>query len=129
MSAIDPTGRLLANLRQQAEELRRKHPSLGAGASNSASQIRQSSKDPLSLAIPQILLVDRHEFQAPRQAFRIFLTCVLAQEFGMGVTNDPGFAGLVDRVQSSMEDDPQLLSALNEAGEHLLRIVHGSGTR
>jgi sugar (pentulose or hexulose) kinase len=126
MSTIDPTARLLGSLRRQAEELRKKNPGLARNTTETAGHPPNVSRDPLSLATPQLLLIDRHDPQACRKAFKVYLTCVLAQEFGTDIINDPGFAVLVDQVQLTMENDPQLLKAMSEAGDHLMRAVHES---
>lgn len=129
MSAIDPTGRLLAYLRQQTQELRQKYPrGVGSGSPSSPQQRKPSgNKDALALATPQILSIDKDDPQSRRKAFRIYLTCILVQEFGIAVTNDPGFASLVDRVHDTMDEDSQLREAMDQAGELLLKNAHAGG--
>lgn len=124
MSAIDPTGKLLAYLRQQTKDLRQKHPP-GVGNASLAQQRKlDGDKDALALATQQILKIDRDDPQSRRKAFRIYLASILAQEFGAGLTDDPGFAGLVDRVQETMEADGELRQAMSQAGELLLNAAH-----
>jgi hypothetical protein len=124
MSAIDPTGRLLAYLRQQAKDLREKHPA-GVGTAAVPQQRKPGGdKDALALATQQILSIDRDNPQSPRKAFRIYLASILGQEFGAAVTDDPGFAALVDRVQETMEADGELRQAMAQAGELLLKAAH-----
>jgi hypothetical protein len=121
MSTIDPTGRLLAYLRQQTQDLRRQYPPATGVASDGQQGKPAGNKDALALASQQILSIQQDDPNRQRKAFRIYLTCVLVQEFGTAVTVDPGFSGLVDRVQDTMEADAQLLRAMEEAGELLLR--------
>jgi hypothetical protein len=124
MSAIDPTGRLLAYLRQQSKDLRQKYPSSVGNASVPQQRKLDGDKDALALATQQILSIDKGDPESHRKAFRIYLTSILAQEFGAAVTNDPGFAGMVDRVQETMEADGELRQAMHQAGELLLKAAH-----
>lgn len=124
MTSIDPTGRLLAYLRQQTQEWRRQQPS-GANKPDNARQNRKSDKqDAMSIASRQVAAIDKDDPQSRRKAFRIYLASLLMQEFGAGVANDPGFSNLVDRVQDTMEGDLQLKQSMEQAGDLLLKAAH-----
>lgn len=124
MTSIDPTGRLLAHLREQAQEWRRLNPP-GAGKPDDAQQRTPAGeRDALGLATQQVRSIDKNDPDSPRKAFRIYLASVLVKELGDGVINDPGFLGLVDRVQDTMESDLQLRESIRQAGEVLIRIAH-----
>lgn len=124
MTSIDPTGKLLAYLRQQTQEWRRQQPA-GAGKPDSAQRgSRKSDKqDALSIASRQVAAIDKDDPQSRRKAFRIYLASLLMQEFGAGVANDPGFSSLVDRVQDTMEGDLQLKQSMDQAGDLLLKAA------
>ena len=121
MTSIDPTGRLLAQLQQVAQEMRR-HAGGPAKSGPAAKSARR--RDAMQLAVEQVTRIDRDDPQARSKAFRAYLAVVLAQEFGAGVVNDPKFAALVDRVGDTMQADPQLQQAIERAGEILLKSAH-----
>ncbi|MBI2308395.1 MAG: hypothetical protein HYU78_13915 [Rhodocyclales bacterium] len=46
---------------------------------------------------------------------RVFVESVLSWQFGAGLLSDPGFADLVNDVQSALESDPEFFAALERA--------------
>ncbi len=58
--------------------------------------------------------------QRRRKAFRLFLEGVLLQEFGRDRLDDKGLGELVDSVMQRMEEDAQLIQAMQDAGDVLL---------
>jgi hypothetical protein len=53
----------------------------------------------------------------------VFLETVLLSELGSNLLNDPGFAPMVDHVQSEMEADPDLALAARHAAQVLLKTA------
>ncbi|HVE53979.1 MAG TPA: hypothetical protein VNB23_11415 [Ramlibacter sp.] len=118
MTSIDPTGKLLAYLRRQSDQLRRQ-PAPGTGAIATRKEpSRQGSSHRANIEIAKL---DPADPQARRSAFRIFLRGVLTRELGAGVASDPGFPALVERVHDTMEADAELKLAIEQAGELLLK--------
>lgn len=121
MTSIDPTGRLLAHLRAQTQDLRREASAAGAprrpGAERSQATQRRTFEEQLAAGVAAIANEDP---QRRRKAFRVFLEAVLLREIEPALINSPGFASLVDRVQSTMESDAALKPAIDEAGALIL---------
>jgi hypothetical protein len=55
-----------------------------------------------------------------RKAFRIFLEAILGQEFGPELIGSASFDQLVGQVLLQMEEDAELVLAMDEAGAQLL---------
>jgi len=125
LTSIDPTSRMLAQLRQTAQEWRRQHPSPAGGAAAGTAARGEKRRDPMQLAVRQVAQIDPEDPDARSKAFRAYLAAVLTQELGARAAQDPGFAGLVDRVGDTMASDPQLKDAIDRAGELLLKSAHG----
>lgn len=60
-----------------------------------------------------------------RKAFRVYLQAVLVRECGIQHADDPAFQDLVERVQDTMEADPRLRHAIENAGDMLLQSAGG----
>jgi hypothetical protein len=125
MTSIDPTGRLLAHLRQQAQEIRRQKAAAENTRNAAPSKHPQEGQDLLGLTTQQVREIDRDDPHARQKAFRVYLASTLMQEFGADLANDPAFTQLLERVQSTMEADPQLRRSIDQAGEILLRASRG----
>ncbi|MBV8464748.1 MAG: hypothetical protein JO218_02275 [Burkholderiales bacterium] len=63
-----------------------------------------------------------------RKAFRVFLECVLVNELGDGLVNDPGFYQMVDDIQRDMENDARIAAAMREAIAQLLHQGEAAST-
>jgi hypothetical protein len=119
MASIDPTSRMLSYLREQAQEWRRQVPASGV-PSKRAGDAGQTRPDRMKLAAQAISAIDPQDPDSPRKAFRLYLEGLLARELGAS-SAQPGFAGLVERVHATMEADPELKQAMEQAGALLLK--------
>lgn len=68
----------------------------------------------------RIKALDPDDPKRGRKAFRIFLESVLLSELGEGLINDPQFYQMVDKIQDTMERDPRILAAIEQAVAALL---------
>lgn len=73
-----------------------------------------------SLIAERVRALDPADPDRGRKAFRVFLESVLLAELGEELINDPGFYQLVDQVQRTMEDSPQISAAMSKAVGRLL---------
>lgn len=73
-----------------------------------------------SLIAERVQALDPADPDRGRKAFRIFLESVLLAELGEELINDHGFYQLVDQVQRTMEDSPQISAAMSKAVARLL---------
>jgi len=120
VTSIDPTGKLFAYLRSQAQDLQRQAaaaPPRQPGAVPGQVAQRRTFEEQLAAGVAAI---DGEDPQRKRKAFRVFLEAILLRDIEPALINSPGFAGLVDRVQTTMEADPALKPAVDEAGALLL---------
>jgi hypothetical protein len=123
MSTIDPSTRILAQIRALALEWRQR-------AGDAAGSRVLDDHQPMSAADrPQdwmaqvaraVVAIEPNDPDRRRKAFRIYLQAVLVRECGIRRADDPGFQDLVDRVQQAMEADPRLRSSIETAGNMLL---------
>jgi len=72
------------------------------------------------LITERVKALDPEDPKRGRKAFRIFLESVLLSELGEGLINDPQFYQMVDKIQDSMERDPRILAAIEQAVAALL---------
>lgn len=72
------------------------------------------------LITERIKSLDPEDPKRGRKAFRIFLESVLLSELGEGLINDPQFYQMVDKIQDTMERDPRILAAIEQATAALL---------
>ncbi|NHZ89932.1 hypothetical protein F2P45_13050 [Massilia sp. CCM 8733] len=79
----------------------------------------QASARMSGLLLQRVAALDQADPERGRKAFRIFLESVLLAEFGEALINDPAFYAMVDQVQLTMEDDPQIAGAIAQAAESL----------
>jgi hypothetical protein len=80
-----------------------------------------------TLIAERVRALDPADPDRGRKAFRIFLESVLLAELGEELINDHGFYQLVDQVQRTMEDSPQIAAAMSKAVARLLEP--GAGRR
>lgn len=72
------------------------------------------------LIAERIKALDPDDPKRGRKAFRIFLESVLLSELGEGLINEPQFYQMVDQIQDTMERDPRILAAIEQAVTALL---------
>lgn len=123
MSTIDPTTRLLAQIRAQAHEWRGRvgaQPGLPAPGKRSPAEGTQGPRDWMAQVAEAVVAIEPADPDRRRKAFRIYLRAVLARECGIQRTDDQGFQDLVERVQQTMEADPRLKEAIEAAGDMLV---------
>ena len=127
---IDPSNRLAALIRAQfAAQLR---PTVQARASaaplrpastageNAMSGAGGADAQIQELVALRVRALSPEDPQRRRKAFRLFLEGVLLQEFGRDRLDDKGLGELVDSVMQRMEEDAQLIQAMQDAGDVLL---------
>jgi hypothetical protein len=124
MTTIDPSSRLLAQLRALALDWKQRvgdrrdatvrgEPAVGTPAEEPRAWMEQVAR--------AVVASEPNDPDRRRKAFRIFLQAVVARECGIRQVDDARFQGLVDRVQETMEADPKLRAAIDTAGDLLLR--------
>jgi hypothetical protein len=124
MPSIDVTARLADVIRTQIASLRdRKGARQAAGKRPAASAERQG--DVAADVAARIRSVDAADPDRERKAFRMFLEAVLISELGAKIAEDPQFAAMVEHVQGSMEADPEIARAAQQAARVLLKIADG----
>jgi hypothetical protein len=119
MTSVDATGRILAQIREQAGAIAGR-PAPAAKPGTTAPPKGTPRPGLQTLVAQRVQAIGAEDPQRRRKAFRIFLESVLVSEMGNELINDPAFHSLVDQVQQAMESDPQLRPAINDAGDYLL---------
>jgi hypothetical protein len=120
---LDPTSQLAALIRLRVTSLRRQQ----AGSQGAARQplspndSAAAMPDLAALIAQRVRAISPDDPQRERKALRVFLETVLLSELGSNLLNDPGFAPMVDHVQSEMEADPDLALAARHAAQVLLK--------
>lgn len=131
MSSIDSVQQIVATIR--AEMAARVKP---GERQERAAQGRQAGKEKVGGSAQQhmgsqisqrVKALDPDDPKRGKKAFRIFLESVLLTELGENLINDPGFYQMVDEVQSSMEQDPQIAEAIGKAVAILLDAKPAGG--
>lgn len=122
MSTIDPTGQLVAVIRQQIATARNGQVgrNVRQGEPARAKGPKQPGTSLSELLARRVQTIDPDDPGRNRKAFRAFLESVLLGELGMELINDPAFYRLVDDVQGTMESDAVLRARIDEAGQLLL---------
>ena len=128
MTRIAPSNELLALIRQQAAALHRHAPG-AAEAKPAAREMRASPQktaggkpDLAAARIAQaIALIRPDDPLRRRKAFRAFLEASLAREFGIADPTAPAFQHLLNTVEAGMLADPEISTAIDRAGDLLLR--------
>jgi hypothetical protein len=121
--SLDPTNQLAALIRVQVAALRRQQPGKKPAASErpSSSGAACAAPDLAALVAQRVRSIKADDPERERKALRVFLETVLLSELGPELINDPGFAAMVDHVQTQMTSDPDLASAAREAARTLLK--------
>jgi len=91
-----------------------------SGKKPRAGSARQEPSGMGRLITERVKALDPEDPKRGRKAFRIFLESVLLSELGEGLINDPQFYQMVDKIQDSMERDPRILAAIEQAVTALL---------
>ncbi len=127
MSPLDPLGPILAQVRARALALKRKESGRAGVVSEEISAPGGSASEDdlmegLAAAVAGISadVPDRR-----RKAFRLYMEAVLARELGVSDSSAAGFQDLLQRVLSSMEEDPVLRAAMERAGDAILSGARG----
>jgi hypothetical protein len=120
---LDPTSQLAALIRLQVTSLRQQQAGSKAAARQqpSTSDSASANADMAALIAQRVRAINPDDPQRERKALRVFLETVLLSELGSNLLNDPGFAPMVDHVQSEMEADPDLTLAARHAAQVLLK--------
>lgn len=112
MNPVNPLDGLAAILRKRiASDGATKEKAVGQrGITEAPTGVQRPSlkvlKRKLELSIETIALDDPAR---DKKITRFFVESVLAWQFGDAIINDPGFSGLADEVQATLEIDPQFL--------------------
>jgi len=124
MTTIDPSSRLLAQIRAQALDWKQRLGERREAAPReepAKSVAAEGAQDWMAQVARAVVAIEPDDPNRRRRAFRIYLQAVLARECGIRQVDDAGFQGLIDRVQETMEADPRLRSAIETAGDMLLQ--------
>ena len=123
MPGLDPTSQLAALIRLQVTALRRQQAGSQAAARQQppTNDSAAATSDLATLIAQRVRAISPDDPQRERKAVRVFLETVLLSELGANLLNDPGFASMVDHVQSEMEADPELCLAARHAAQVLLK--------
>lgn len=111
MSGIDPTQRLIAQIRAAltARPDRQRGSANPAAPPRSKDALQQLSQDLRSA----VRAVDLASADGPRRGRRAFVEAVLLDEFGMSLANDPRFPQIVDKVEAAIVDEDELRRELD----------------
>lgn len=127
MAEINSIQQIVATLRTQlASQAGRGHasgsaprPAASAAAATPAAQLG-------SLISRRVKAIDPNDPERRRKTFRIFLESVFLDEFGDNLINDHRFYQMVDAVQQTMEQDPEIRSRIEAAVASLLDAPKGA---
>lgn len=128
MTTIDPASRLLAQIRAQAREWKRRVASGREGSAGETSLAPTAGETPahwMAQVARSVVAIAPTDPDRRRKAFRVYLQATLARECGIEHFDDPAFQDLVARVQDAMEADPRLRRAIESAGDMLLESAAG----
>ena len=119
-TAIGSVAQLVAVIRSQLAPRVEMSPSkVRTGARRTAAAEGDKARQLASMLAQRMRSIARDDPQRGKKAFRVFLESILLSHFGQQMINDPQFYQLVDRVQQTMEDDPQLTALVEKAIAHL----------
>ncbi len=124
VGAIGPVQQIVAAIRA---EMAGRVQTGAAPRRTTAKPARKPASRSGSLIADRVRALDPADPDRGRKAFRIFLESVLLAELGEELINDHGFYQLVDQVQRTMEDSPQISAAMSKAVARLLEP--GAGQR
>lgn len=128
MTRIGPTPQLLAQIRTQALAFRREQAARGPGGQVGEPRrpAAEATQEDWSAQVARaVVAIAADDPQRRRKAFRVYLQAALARAFGIRAVEAKSFQDLVDRVQETMELDPQLRDAIEAAGKMLLEHAGG----
>jgi hypothetical protein len=122
MTTVGPVSLLIAQIQAQAASWRRQRAVGGEAARpDPEAGLREEPTNWATYLSQEVRSIRPDDPQRHRKAFRVYLQSLLARECGITRIDDPGLLDLVDRVQETMERDPAICSAIQRAGEELLR--------
>ncbi len=116
MTGIDKVQQIVATIR--AEMATRVAGTDGAARATPKRNVKSGagSQQRMGKLISQrVKALEPDDPQRGKKAFRIFLESVLLNEFGEELINDHSFYQMVDAVEQSMEQDPQIALAVDKA--------------
>ena len=87
---------------------------------------RSARPDLASRLTRRLLDVDPNAPDAHQRALAVFLECLLVQECGDDLLNDPGLFNLVASVQAQMQASAELQPLLHQATQWLLQVASSS---
>ena len=118
MTRIDSNQRLAAAVHGELHAFQARR---GQAAAAAAPAARSSAHSGVRALVAQrVRALDADDPRRRHKAVRIFLESVLLYELGVQLVQDPVFADMVDAVQSQMQGDPQLATALDQLASLLL---------
>lgn len=121
MRPIDPSNPVLAQIRAQAMEWRRRSPAPEPSATEQQQRRPpQGAQDWLSQVARAVAVIPVDDPQRRKRAFRVYVQALLARECRVRRVDDQQFQELVDRVIETMESEPRLRAAMARAGDALL---------
>jgi hypothetical protein len=132
MSSIDSVQQIVATIRAQmtarvsaAEPPRTPSAEARPPKTPKIDGAEQQQQRMSNLIGQRVKALDPDDPKRGRKAFRIFLESVLLAEFGESLINDPAFYQMIDDVQQTMEQDPQISETINKAVASLLGTQPG----
>ncbi|AXQ28071.1 hypothetical protein D0B54_05000 [Solimonas sp. K1W22B-7] len=109
MSGIDPTQRLIAQIRAALSTRPERPRGTAAGPSGSAAARNKDAIQRISQDLRgAIRAVDLENEDGPRRGRRAFIEVVLLDEFGVSLANDPRFPQIVDKVEAVIVGEEEL---------------------
>lgn len=127
MSGIDSTGKFLRQIAEQVSAIGRQSAPLAKAPVRAQAGRKGPPPSLQALVVQRVRAIGDEDPQRRRKAFRIFLESILSAELGGQLINDPAFHQMVDNVQQSMEANPELLPAIERAGDFLLASARKKG--
>lgn len=120
MPAISSVQQIVATLRAEMAG-RAGAAGLRAGRDKARAAPSPPATAPMgSLISRRVQALDPDDPKRNSKAFRIFLESVLLSELGMDLINDQAFYHMVDQIQRTMEQDPAIAAAIEQAVANLL---------
>ncbi len=120
MSPIDPLGPLLVQIRSQASGLKRKDAATSEARSPAGEDGRPPQTSVMDGVVAAVASLSPDVPDRRRQAFRLYLKAVLANELRVEDPSASSFEDLVGRVLDSMEGDGRLRGAIDRAADALI---------
>jgi hypothetical protein len=126
MSSIGNVQQIVATIRAEMaaritpDERQARAAQVRQAGHTKVSSLEQQQQRMSNLIGQRVKALDPDDPKRGKKAFRIFLESVLLAELGDALINDPRFYQIVDDVQKTMEQDPQIADAISKAVNILL---------